>query len=136
MPEARPDTPGAAAQLVERYLRGVACQDWDSVQACLSPSVVRHGPFADDFEGLGDYMSFLRRTMPALPGYEMNIDRITEVGDGRVLVELRETVEVDGEPLVTSECLIFALDERIRRVSIYIRRAPVRPVARAIGSAT
>ena len=128
LPEtALPETPGAAAQLVERYLRALAAQEWDSVRACLSPSVVRHGPFGDDFEGLEDYMGFLRRTMPALPGYEMDIDRVTELADCRVLVELRETVEIDGEPLVTDECLLFALDDRIGRVSIYIRRPPVRP---------
>jgi limonene-1,2-epoxide hydrolase len=96
--------------------------------------VVRDGPFGDDFEGLEDYMSFLRRTMPALPGYEMDIDRVTALGADRVLVELRETVEVDGKPLVTDECLVFALDDRIRRVSIYIRHVP--PVTRVIGSAT
>jgi ketosteroid isomerase-like protein len=134
MPEARPGTPDAAAQLVERYLRALAAQDWDVVESCLSPSVVRDGPFGDDFEGLEDYMGFLRRTMPALPGYAMAIDGVTALGDGRLLVELRETVEVEGEPLVTDECLVFTLDERIRRVSIYIRH--VRPITRAIGSAT
>jgi len=136
MPEARPDTPGAAAQLVERYLHAVAAQDWASVEACLSPAVVRDGPFGDDFAGLDDYMAFLRRTMPSLPGYDMDIDRVTETGGGRVFAELRETVEIDGEPLVTEECLVFALDDRITRVSIYIRRAPVRPATRAVGSAT
>jgi ketosteroid isomerase-like protein len=136
MPEPHPVTPGAAAQLVERYLRAVAGQDWASVEACLSRSVVRDGPFGDDFEGLEDYMGFLRRTMPSLPGYEMDIDRVTEMGDGRVFVELRETVEMDGKPLVTDECLVFVLDDRINRVSIYIRHAPVRPAARAVGSAT
>jgi len=134
MPEAGPGTPDASAQLVEHYLRALAAQDWDAVEACLSPSVVRDGPFGDDFEGLEDYMSFLRRTMPALPGYEMDIDRVTALGADRVLVELRETVDVDGKPLVTDECLVFALDDRITRVSIYIRHVP--PVTRVIGSAT
>jgi SnoaL-like domain len=136
MPEAGPDRPGAAVQLVERYLRAVAAQDWDSVEACLSPAVAREGPFGDDFEGLDDYMAFLCRTMPSLPGYDMEIDRVTEVADDRVLAELRETVDRGGEPLVTEECLVFVLDERIARISIYIRRAPVSPATRAVGSAT
>ena len=71
----------------------MAGQDWASVERCLAPSVVRDGPFGDDVEGLEDYMGFLRRTMPSLAGYRMDIDRVTEMGDGRVLVELRETVE-------------------------------------------
>jgi limonene-1,2-epoxide hydrolase len=136
MPEAGPDRAGAAVQLVERYLRAVAAQDWDSVEACLSPAVVRDGPFGDDFAGLDDYMAFLRRTMPSLPGYDMDIDRVTEMGDGRVLAELRETVDIGGEPLVTEECLVFVLDDRITRISIYIRGAPVPPATRAVGSAT
>ena|ERR1700689_3276770 len=130
-------TPGAAGRLVERYLRAVAGQDWESVERCLSPSVVRHGPFGDDFEGTGDYMAFLRRTMPSLPGYRMDIDRVSEVDDGRVFVELRETVEVEGVPVVTEECLVFVLDAgRVARVSIYIRHAPGPRSGRAVGFAT
>jgi len=114
--------------LAERYLRAVAGQDWESVERYLAPSVVRDGPFGDDVAGLEDYMGFLRRTMPSLSGYRMDIDRVTEMGDGRVLVELRETVEMDAARVVTHECLVFAVDGgRVSRVSIYIRRAPVRP---------
>jgi hypothetical protein len=127
---------GAAGQLVELYLRAVAGQGWESVERCLSPSVVRHGPFGDDFEGTGDYMEFLRRTMPSLPGYRMDIDRVTEADEGRVFVELRETIEVEGLPVVTEECLVFALDAGlIARVSIYIRHARGPRSGRAIGSA-
>ena len=48
---------------------------------------------------------------------------MTEVGGGRVFVELRETVELDGVPLLTHECLVFdVVDDRVARVAIYIRQ--------------
>src|ERR1700728_2314649 len=90
---------GAAGRLVEVYLLAVAGQDWESVERCLAPSLVRQGPFGDDFEGTGDYMEFLRRTMPSLPGYRMDIERVTEADEGWVFVELRETIEVEGVPV-------------------------------------
>ena len=125
--------PGSAVALVARYLRAVAAQDWATVQACLSPAVVRRGPFADDFAGRAPYLEFLRRTMPALPGYRMDLDHVTATGSGtgqaagtaggtRIFAELRETVVVDGEPVLTEECLVFEVGRRIEAVSIYIRR--------------
>ncbi len=112
--------------VVERYLRAVAAQDWAVVEACLAPAVVRRGPFADDFEGRAPYLEFLCRTMPSLPGYHMDLGRVTSLGsaeDGaRVVAELRETVEVDGVPLVTDEVLLFDVGDRIEAVSVYIRR--------------
>jgi len=110
--------------LAERYLYAVAGQDWGTVTTCLSAGVVRRGPFGDDFEGVGEYVSFLHRTMPSLPGYQMDIDRITELGDNRALVELRETIVLDTGPLVTNECLIFALgnDGLLAEIAIYLRK--------------
>lgn len=122
--------------MVARYLGGVADQDWDVVEACLAGSVRRDGPYGDDVEGIVDYLAFLRRTMPSLPGYRMDLDRVTALGDGRVVAELRETVDAGGAPLETHECLVFALaDGLIERVSIYLRQAPVSPAAGAVGSA-
>ncbi len=114
--------PGAG-QLAERYLRAVAAQDWDVVTTCLARDVVRLGPFGDDFEEAEPYVAFLQRTMPTLPGYRLDIDRITEVGDDRVVVELRETVAIGGAPMVTHECLVFdVVGPLIARVAIYIRQ--------------
>jgi SnoaL-like domain len=119
---------GLAEALVKRYLRAVAAQDWETVATCLSPAVVRRGPFGDDFEGRKPYLEFLRRTMPALPGYEMALDRVTAAGvprdqpARRVFAELRETVVVDREAVVTEECLVFEIEEQIESVSVYIRR--------------
>ena len=112
-------------QLAERYLRAVAGQDWPTVAASVSNDVVRHGPFGDDVEGIGPYLDFLKRTMPSLPGYRMDIDRVTEMGDQRAMVELRETIVVETAPLETHECLIFDLgpDGLLAKISIYIRQA-------------
>ncbi len=112
-----------AGALAERYLLAVAAQDWAVVEACVAPGVLRQGPYGDDYEGRGPYLAFLQRTMPALPGYRLDIERVTEVGEGRVLVELRETVEVDGAPLRTHECLVFdVVADQIATVAIYIRQ--------------
>jgi limonene-1,2-epoxide hydrolase len=110
--------------LAERYLRAVAAQDWPTVAAGMAPGVVRHGPFGHDtVVGADAYLDYLRHTMPALAGYRLDIDRVTDTGGGRVFVELRETVNVDGAPLLTHECLVFDVaDGRIETVTIYIRQ--------------
>jgi hypothetical protein len=113
----------SAGALAERYLLAVAAQDWAGVEACVAPGVARLGPYGDDYEGCGPYLQFLQRTMPSLPGYRLDIGLVTEVGEDRVFVELRETVDVDGEPLLTHECLVFdVVEDRIARVAIYIRQ--------------
>jgi limonene-1,2-epoxide hydrolase len=110
--------------LAERYLRAVAAQDWPTVAASIAPGVVRHGPFGHDtVVGADAYLDYLRHTMPALAGYRLDIDRVTDTGGGRVFVELCETVNVDGAPLLTHECLVFDVaDSRIETVAIYIRQ--------------
>jgi len=114
---------GSAGALAERYLRAIAAQDWATVEACVAPDVARLGPYGDDFEERGAYLGFLQRTMPSLPGYRLDIDTVTEVGGERVFVELRETVVLDGVPLLTHECLVLdVVDGRVARVAIYIRQ--------------
>jgi hypothetical protein len=113
----------SAGALAERYLLAVAAQDWGSVESCVAPGVLRRGPYGDDYEGRGPYLAFLQRTMPALPGYRLDIEAVTEVDEGRVFVELRETVEVDGAPFLTHECLVFDVaEDAIATVAIYIRQ--------------
>jgi limonene-1,2-epoxide hydrolase len=116
-------------ELAEHYLVAVAGQDWDTVAASLDRQVIRHGPFGDDVRGLDDYLSFLRRTMPSLPGYRMDIDRVTDLGHQRALVELRETVDVDGQPLLTHECLVFEVNAAglLAEIAVYIRQSPDPP---------
>ena len=111
--------------MAERYLRSVADQDWATVASCLSHGVVRYGPFGDDVEGFQPYLDFLKRTMPSLPSYRMDIDVVTQLGAQRAMVELRETIVVDGSALETYECLLFDADDDglLAKISIYIRQA-------------
>ena len=121
-----------AVEPVRRYLERLAAHDWSAVTECLSGDVIRVGPFADRYEGRDGYLAFLSALMPALPGYSLELGRILRVGAGpdreprgaTVLAELRETVEVDGAPLVTAEALVFELDEDrlISHIAIYIQR--------------
>lgn len=115
-----------AHSVATRYLQALARQEWDEVADCLAAEVIRHGPFGDDFEGATAYVSFLRRTMPSLPGYRMEVDRVTPLGDRRAMVELRETITPEGGALVTHECLLFEIDAvgLLREISVYIRQAP------------
>ncbi len=119
-------TTAPAHSVAVRYLQALARQDWDDVAGCLSAGVTRHGPYGDDFQGATAYLSFLRRTMPSLPGYRMEIDRVTALGDQRTMVELRETITADGGALITHECLLFEIDADglLREISVYIRQAP------------
>ena len=77
-------------------------------------------------------MAFLSDLMPTLAGYEMEVTRVTYAGDGMAFAELAETVEVDGTPLRTPECLTFELadDGRIRRVEVFTQSHPSGPAGR------
>jgi hypothetical protein len=116
----------SAGSVATRYLRALARLDWDEVTACLSSDVLRHGPYGDDYRGVPAYLAFLQETMPALPGYCLDIDRVTELDSRRALVELRETIELENGPLVTWECLVFDVDDDglLDEIAIYIRQAP------------
>ena len=119
-------TSGPAGATATRYLEALARLDWDEVTACLSETVLRRGPYGDDYRGITPYVAFLQRTMPALPGYVLDIDRVSTLGDHRAMVELRETIELDDGPLVTHECLVFDTDSdgHLEEICIYIRQAP------------
>ncbi|HXW36050.1 MAG TPA: nuclear transport factor 2 family protein [Acidimicrobiales bacterium] len=109
-------------EVVERYLSSVGNRDWDEFGRCITDDVVRIGPYGDTYRGRTDYVAFLADLMPRLAGYAMRVDRIVSEGDV-VAVELRETVEIDGAPKVTPECLVFDIDPdgRIAKIAIYIR---------------
>jgi hypothetical protein len=114
--------------IVERYLACVAGQDWEGLTACLTPGVVRVGPFGDTYEGRDVYMTFIEDLMPRLPGYEMKVDRVTYHGR-QVIAEISETVTMDGKPRVTPEALLIELsdDNRIARIDIYMQTPGVEP---------
>jgi len=99
--------------------------DFEAMAACLADDVVRVGPFGDTYSPRGPYVEFLSGLMPSLPGYSMRVDRVAELEPGRlILVELTETVEVEGRPLPTPEALVFELDDEglIAHISIYIQQ--------------
>jgi ketosteroid isomerase-like protein len=109
--------------IVERYLDAIASHKWDVVDECIAADIVRVGPYGDRYAGRDEYLAFIADLMPRLEGYEMKLERVTYASDALAFVELRETVEVDGKPMVTPEVLVFGLDGdgRIARVDIYIQ---------------
>jgi ketosteroid isomerase-like protein len=112
------------AGVVERYLDAVVAHDWDALAACLAEDVVRVGPFGDTYTPRRPYVEFLAGLMPTLAGYAMRVDRVRYFGSV-ALVQLSETVELDGTAVETPEALVFDLDAsgRIARIEIFIRRA-------------
>jgi ketosteroid isomerase-like protein len=115
--------------VIERYLRALVAGDWSTFSDCLADDgFTRVGPYGDTYSTKGEYVRFLSELMPTLAGYEMEISRVTYAEGGMAFAELSETVEVDGTPLRTPECLAFELtdDARIRRVEVFTQaRAPV-----------
>jgi ketosteroid isomerase-like protein len=116
---------------IERYLRALDEGDWSTFADCLADEgFTRVGPYGDTYSNKADYVAFLSDLMPTLTGYVLDVSRVTYAGDGMAFAELAETVEVDGTPLRTPECLTFELtdDGRIRRVEVFTQtRAPVAP---------
>jgi hypothetical protein len=113
--------------VIERFLRSLAANDWSAFEACLADEFTRVGPYGDTYTSRRDYIAFLSRLMPTLAGYSMDVSRVS-YADGVGFAELSETVEVDGVPLRTPECLTFDLtsDGRISRVEVFTQtRAPV-----------
>lgn len=118
----------AVSGVVERYLDAIIGHDWDALAGCLADDeFVRVGPWGDEYPDKAQYVAFIADLMPRLPGYEMRVDRVTYSADGRVaVVELSETVDVDGKPQGTPESLVFDLagdgqDARIRRIQAFIQ---------------
>gem|GEM_PF-1093349 len=115
--------PGGPGSMVERYLERLVALDWAAMAACLSEDVVRVGPFGDTYTPRDTYVAYLTELMPSLPGYAMRIDRVLHSGAASV-VELTETIDAGGNPVVTPEVLVFDLadDGRIAHIAIYIQR--------------
>ena len=93
-----PEREKPCVPVVVRYLHALARMDWNQVEMCLAAGVFRRGPYGDDYEGAASYLSFLQRTMSTLPGYRMDVDRVTELGQQRAMAELRETIENGDRP--------------------------------------
>jgi ketosteroid isomerase-like protein len=109
--------------VVERYLDRLVAHDWDGMAACLTPDVVRVGPFGDTYTPRDRYVAFLAELMPHLMNYSMKVARVI-YGDGVAVAELSETLDVDGAPLETPEALVFDVNDtgRIAHIAVYIQR--------------
>ena len=112
--------------IVETYLEKMVAHDFEAMAACLAEDVVRVGPYGDTYRPRGPYVAMLSKLMPSLPGYSMAISRVMVIDDRQVVVELSETVEIDGAPLVTPEALVFDLNDAglIGHIAIYIQTLP------------
>jgi hypothetical protein len=120
--------------VVERYIEAIIGHNWDALADCLADDgFVRVGPWGDEYPDKAQYVAFIADLMPRLPGYEMRVDRVTYSADGGVaIVELSETVDVDGRPHRTPEALVFDLDSdrknaRIRRIQVFVQTLGVEP---------
>jgi len=112
------------AGVIERFLEAMVTHDWREVGACVAPDVVRVGPYGDTYRGRQSYVAFLAGTLPSLPGYRMQLDRVTYAAGGTLgFAELSETVTVDGAPLTTPESLVFEIGPSglIESVSVYVK---------------
>ena len=106
--------------IVERYLAALTSHDWDGLRGCLDEDVVRIGPYNDEFRGRDAYVDFLSSLMPTLPGYSMDVQRVTYIDD-LAFAELSETVA----GVRTDEALVFEFrGDRIARVDVYIKTKP------------
>ena len=110
---------------VRRYLDRLVHHDWPAVAECLDRDVVRVGPFADTYTPRDRYVAFLASVLPDLVDYELVVER-TVVRGPVVMVQLSETMTIDGAPDVTREVLVFDTDRsgRITHIEIFIQRGP------------
>jgi hypothetical protein len=109
---------------IEEYLRAFAARDWTAFDAILSDEQLRRvGPFMDVIESKADYVDFLSHLMPTLVNYEVRVDRISETGPRRFLVELSEIFDVDGVRTEYPQADLFETDAagKVCGVSIFMK---------------
>lgn len=113
-------------QNLEQYFEALRDQDWESLAACLAENVHRTGPYLDVIQGKHAYVEFLSGVIPTLRNYELKVLRIRELDSDSALVELSETLDVDGVRTEFPEALVFDFDEEglILRIDIYIKQPP------------
>ena len=115
----------AATGIVEQYLDALTRHDWAAFADLLADDFTRVGPYGDTYASKAEYVAFVSDLLPKLPGYSMEIKRVT-YGDGVAFAELIETVTVHGAPLRTPEVIVITLDDddRIARIEEFIQTTP------------
>jgi hypothetical protein len=113
-------------EVLERYFEAMRAHDWEALGKCLAEDVHRTGPYLDVVEGRNAYVRFLANVVPTLPNYVLEVSRIRDLGGRSALVELSETLDVDGVSTEFPEALLFDFDDEglISRVDVYIKQPP------------
>ncbi|MCU1462918.1 MAG: ketosteroid isomerase-like protein [Acidimicrobiales bacterium] len=108
----------SASTVIERFLSAMTAHDWEAMGDCVTDDVHRVGPYGDVYDGRAEYVEFISKLLPTLPGYVMQVDRVTYADGGRLaFAELSETVDGTRTP----EALVFELDgDRINHIAIYL----------------
>lgn len=109
--------------VVLRYLDRMVAHDWVAMSRCLHPDVVRVGPFGDAYTPRGPYVEYISSLLPRLVKYDLTIVR-TIASNSTVVVQLTETMELNGSMDVTQEVLVFDTDALglITSIDIFIQR--------------
>ena len=111
---------------LEHYFEALRTHDWESLGTCLADDVHRTGPYLDVVRGKQAYVEFLSGIIPTLRNYELKVFRVRELDGGSALVELSETLDVDGVRREFPEALLFDFDDEglILRVDVYMKQPP------------
>ncbi len=114
-----------AESVIRRYLDCMVAHDWETMAECLDPDVVRVGPFGDTYSQRAPYVDFLASLLPTLISYNLTVSRVLSSGS-LVIVELTESMELNGSMDVTREVLLFETNDGnlITRIDIFIQRRP------------
>lgn len=111
-------------QVLDRYFDALINHDWHGLGQTLSDDVHRTGPFLDVIEGKAAYLEFLSGIMPTLEDYALRILRARAIDEYAAVVELHESMKVDGRQTGYPEVLLFEFNEHglICKVDIYIKQ--------------
>jgi len=116
--------------VVDEYLRTFAARDWEGFGAILADENLRRvGPFMDVIETKEDYVEFLRHLMPTLINYEVRVDRVSQCGPKRFVVELSEIFDVEGVRTEYPQADLFEVDAagKVCGVSIFMKTPYSKP---------
>lgn len=111
-------------QVLERYFDALRNHDWEGLATCLAEDVHRTGPYLDVVRGKQAYVEFLSGVVPKLRNHSITVSRMRRLDRDSALVELSESLDVDGARAEFPEVILFDFDEegRILRVDIYIKQ--------------